>query len=91
MFLKRPRPGNPAPLPATRGRWLRAPPARLAARKQHFLHALARPRAGEDDVEVATGLEADEPDHALGKVDDFHRLTHVEHIDREVRAHDWRR
>ena len=46
------------------------------------LQPLARPDAGEGDLDVAAGLEAGQPDHALGEIDDLHRLAHVEHIDR---------
>ncbi len=58
----------------------------LLACEQDFVHALARPHAGEYDIDVAAGLEAGEPDHALGEVDDFHRLAHIEHIDRDIRT-----
>src|SRR6266849_5316977 len=51
----------------------------LLARKQNFVQALARPGAGKRDVDVAAGLETGEPDHPLGKLDDLHRLAHIEH------------
>src|SRR5262249_30274276 len=53
---------------------------RLLAGKQEFLWARAEAGAGEHDVDVLAGLEAGEADHALGKVDDAHRLPHVEHV-----------
>src|SRR5580693_2516082 len=56
--------------------------ARLLAREQDLMQALARPDPGEGDVDVAPGLEPGKPDHALGEVYDLHRLSHVEHIDR---------
>src|SRR5438876_2531090 len=56
--------------------------ARLLAREQDLMQALARPDAGEGDVDVAPGLEPGKPDHAFGEVYDLHRLAHVEHIDR---------
>ena len=56
------------------------------AGEQHFLHPLARARAGEHDVDIAAGLEAGEPDHALGEIHDLHRLTHIEHVDRDIRT-----
>jgi hypothetical protein len=33
------------------------------------------------------GSRPGQPDHALGKIDDLDRLPHVEHVDRDVRAH----
>ena len=53
--------------------------------EQDFVQPLARPHAGEHDLDVVARLQAGQPDHALGKIDDLHRLAHVEHIDRDVR------
>ena len=58
---------------------------RLLAREQDFVQALARPDAGEGDVDVAAGLEPGQPDHPLGEIDDLHRLAHVEDVDRDAR------
>ena len=59
---------------------------RLLAREQDFVQALARPDAGEGDVDVAAGLEPGEPDDALGELHDLHRLAHIQHIDRNIRS-----
>ena len=45
------------------------------------------PHAGEHDLDVVARLQPGQPDHALGQIDDLDRLAHVEHIDRNVRAH----
>src|SRR5258708_1191324 len=58
---------------------------RLLAREQDLVQALAWPDAGKGDVDVSAGLEPGESDHPLGKVDDLHRLTHVEDVDRNAR------
>ena len=60
--------------------------SRLTLGKQDFLHPLAWARTGKNDVDVAARFKTGEPDHALGEVYDLHRLAHVEHIDRHIRA-----
>ena len=50
-------------------------------RKENFMQAFARPHPREHDLDVVTWLQAGETDHAFGKIDDLHRLPHVEHID----------
>ena len=46
-----------------------------------LVHLLPWPQAGEDDFDVALGLEAGEADQLAGQVGDFHRFTHVEDKD----------
>src|SRR4029077_5221044 len=46
--------------------------ARLLACEQDLMQALTWPDAGEGDVDVAPGLKAGKPDHALGEVHDLH-------------------
>src|SRR5712672_3874674 len=58
---------------------------RLLAGEQNLMQALARTDAGEVDLDVAAGLESRQADHTLGKIDDLHRLAHVEYIDRDIR------
>src|SRR5258708_39793689 len=57
---------------------------RLLASEQNFLQALDGPDAGEDDVDIATGFETGKPDHPFSEIDDLHRLTHVEHVNRHA-------
>ena len=55
---------------------------RLLAGEQDLVQALARPRAGDLDLDVLAGLEAGKADHALGELVDAHRLAHLEDVDR---------
>ena len=66
---------------------------RLLARKQDFMEPLARPDSNELNLDIATWLEAGQADHPFRKVDDFHRLPHIEHTPRHpngrARARGW--
>ena len=57
----------------------------LLGGEQDFVQPLARPHSGEDDLDIVPGLQAGQPDHALGEIDDLDRLAHVEHVHRDVR------
>src|SRR6185437_16131011 len=55
---------------------------RMLLVKEHLLvQLLARPDAGELNVDVLAWLEAAEPDEIRGQVDDLDRLAHVQHED----------
>ena len=45
------------------------------------MQAFAGPDSRERDVDVPTRLESGESNHALGKVQNPHRLAHIEYID----------
>src|SRR5207237_859589 len=57
---------------------------RLLAREEDLLEPLARPDAAEHNIDIAARFETGQLDHALGELDDFHRLAHVEHVDGHV-------
>src|SRR5712671_413699 len=59
---------------------------RLLARKQDFMQPLTGPNANELDLDIATRLEAGQADHPFRKIDDFHRLAHIENVDGDIRA-----
>ena len=48
------------------------------------MQPLARANAGERDLNVASRLEAAEPDDAFGEIDDSNGLAHVEQIDGHI-------
>lgn len=48
---------------------------------EFFLQLFARPRAGEDDLDVTALGETREPDEVAGEVQHADRLAHVEHED----------
>ena len=58
----------------------------LLGREQDFVEPLAGADAGKDDIDVAPRLKPAQSDHAFGEIDDFDGLSHIEHIDRRVRA-----
>ena len=52
-----------------------------------LVQALSRPHPAEHNLNIVTGLQTREPDHALGKINDLDRLPHVEDVNRDVGPH----
>ena len=61
--------------------FLGRPSLRFGRVEQLLVELLARPQAGEDDLDVLVGPKPGKLDHPLGEIDDADRLAHVEHED----------